>query len=71
VGSKKADALRILAAVARKPTPTGPVVLRVDYLRAIDRWEELPENAPGADKTWVAASRRAFAAHFEKARLET
>ncbi|MFT5478166.1 MAG: hypothetical protein ACI8Y8_003529 [Planctomycetota bacterium] len=40
------------AAVAWKP-PEGPIVLSDEYLRLVERAEQLPENRPGTDKTWV------------------
>lgn len=39
-------------AVAWKP-PEGPIVLSEEYLRLVERAERLPENRPGADKTWT------------------
>jgi len=65
----EADVLAILDANARMPRPTGPVTLRPAYLRAVERWEQLPENAPRSDKSWVARSQRAWHAHFASARL--
>lgn len=59
----------ILAAHARLPRPSGPVALSGAYLRAIERWEALPENAPGSDKTWVHRSDRSARETFARARL--
>ena len=59
----------MLDAYARMPKPTGPVVLSPAYLRAIERWEALPENAEGSDKSWVSSCQRNWDAHFAKARL--
>ena len=42
----------IAAAKAWKP-PQGPIVLSEEYLRLVERVERLPENRPGADKTWT------------------
>jgi hypothetical protein len=67
----KAEVVAMLDAYARLPKPTGPVQLSTGYLRAVVRWESLPENAEGCDKTWVDRSRRRFKAHFAKARLVT
>jgi hypothetical protein len=53
------------------PKVEGPVTLSPGYLRAIERWEALPENASGADKSWVGRCQRAFDRHFAKARART
>jgi hypothetical protein len=37
----------------RTLSDAGAVALNPGYLRAIERLEERPEAAPGADKTWV------------------
>jgi len=51
---------RIFEEARRTLSATGPVTLDPGYLRAIERLEERPEAAPGADKTWVVeAARRA------------
>ena len=71
VGPTKAEVLEMLDAYARMPKPSGPVTLSRGYLRAIERWEALPENAAGADKSWVGRCQRAFEAHFAKARART
>jgi len=42
----------IEAALAWKP-PEGPIVLSGEYLRLVERVEQLPENRPGTDKTWT------------------
>ena len=39
-------------AKAMQPRP-GPIVLSDEYLRLIERVEQLPENRPGTDKTWT------------------
>lgn len=57
MGPTKAE---VLGEYARMPKPSGPVALRSGYLQAIERWEELPENAAGADKSWVDRCRRSF-----------
>jgi hypothetical protein len=58
-------ALRILDAFARLPKEVGPVILSREYLDHIARVESLPENQPGADKSWVYRaiqnSRRTYA----------
>lgn len=68
VGPTKAEVLELLVAYARLPKDTGAVPLGAAYLRAVERWEDLPENAAGADKSWVDRSRRSFEEHFRKAR---
>jgi len=40
------------AAFASKP-PEWPFVLSPEYLRLVERVEQLPENRPGTDKTWT------------------
>lgn len=42
----------IAEAKARKP-PEGPIVLSPEYLRLVERAEQLPANRPGTDKTWT------------------
>lgn len=69
VGHTKAEVLALLDAYARQPKPSGPVTLRPGYLGAVERWEGLPENAAGTDKSWVGRSQRTFDAHFVRARL--
>jgi hypothetical protein len=71
VGPTKAEVLKMLDAYARMPKPSGPVTLSPGYLRAVERWEALPENAAGVDKSWVVRCQRAFEAHFAKARVGT
>jgi hypothetical protein len=68
VGPTKAEVLELLAAHARLPGDSGKVPLGTAYLRAVERWEDMPENAEGADKSWVDRSRRSFEEHFRKAR---
>jgi hypothetical protein len=68
VGPTKAEVLKLLDACAPLPRDSGPVVLGAAYLRALERWEDMPENAAGADKSWVDRSRRSFEEHFRKAR---
>ena len=46
-------ALRILEEFARAPREAGPLTLSPEYLDHIARVESLPENQPGADKSWV------------------
>lgn len=65
----KAEVLEMLDAHARMPKPSGPVPLSPAYLRAIERWEDLPENAGGADKSWVLLADRAARVTAARARL--
>jgi len=60
--------LALLDAYARAPRVSNPVELSSAYLRAVERWEALPENAVGSDKSWVVRSQRAWKEHFAKAR---
>jgi len=69
VGPTKAEVLAMLDAYARMPKPSGPVALRPAHLRALERWEDLPENAAGADKSWVMRSDRAARVTAARARL--
>ena len=69
VGLTRAEVLRLLDPYARQPKPSGPVALSPAYLRAIERWEALPDNAAGTDKSWVDRCRDEFEAHFARARL--
>jgi hypothetical protein len=71
MGPTKAEVLEMLDGYARMPKPSGPVILSPGYLRAIERWEGLPENAAGAEKGWVDRCRRDFESHFVKARSGT
>jgi len=71
MGPSKAEVLAMLDAYARMPKATGPVVLSPAYLRAVERWEALPENAAGADKSWVDLCQRDWDEHFAKVRLVT
>jgi hypothetical protein len=45
--------LQILEEVARMPRETGPVALSSSYVEAVEKFEALPRNQTGADKTWV------------------
>jgi len=38
------------------------------YAAAIAEIENRPENAPGADKSWVATTDEAFRRHYQRAR---
>ena len=44
------------------------VSLPPDYLRRIVRVEAMPENASGADKTWVHKAHAAAVRHFRSAK---
>ena len=61
------ETLRMLKSFG--PVPTGPVQLSPEYLKAVERVENHPDNQSGSDKTWVGAALRRNRAHFERARL--
>lgn len=67
MGPSKDEVLEMLAAYAGLPKPSGPVTLSAAYLRAVERWEALPDNAAGAEKSWVSRCQEDFKAHFSKA----
>jgi hypothetical protein len=71
MATTKAEVLEMLDAYARLPKPSGPVALSGAYLRAVAAWEELPENAAGADKSWVSRCQRDWDEHFARARAGT
>ena len=48
--------------------PQGEVRLPRDYLRRIARLEAMPENASGADKTWVHKAHADAVRHFDSAK---
>lgn len=47
------DLPRLLAEYASQPKPSGPVTLSDPYLKAVESWDSLPENAERTDKGWV------------------
>jgi len=53
---------------ARGDAPQGEVRLPRDYLRRIARLEAMPENATGADKTWVHKAHADAVRHFDSAK---
>ena len=53
---------------ARGEAPHGEVRLPRDYLRRIARLEAMPENATGADKTWVHKAHADAVRHFDSAK---
>ena len=69
MGPSKAEVLAMLDEYARMPKATGPVALRKTYIRAVERWEALPDNAEGTDKSWVDHCQRDWNEHFAQARL--
>lgn len=69
MGSTKDEVLKLLDGYARQPEASGPVALSPAYVRALERWEALPENGEGRDKGWVLAARSAFRRTVERARL--
>ncbi len=52
-----------------EPVPTGPVRLSPEYLSAVERVENHPDNQSGSDKSWVGKVLRRNRAHFERAKL--
>ena len=52
----------------REMRPSRGVSLAPDYLRRIARVEAMPENASGADKTWVHKAHADAVRHFRSAR---
>jgi hypothetical protein len=71
MAATKAEVLEMLEALQRLPRTSGPVELSHAYQRAVERWEGLPENSEGSDKSWVARSQRAWKRHFDAARAGT
>lgn len=69
MGPTKIEVLALLDAYARMPVPTGAVALSPAYLRALERWEALPEQAEGVDKSWVLHADRAARSTAARARL--
>ena len=67
----KAEVVALLEAYARMPKAEGPVALSPSYRRALERWESLPEQAEGADKTWVLRTDRMARSTAARARLLT
>jgi hypothetical protein len=63
------DVLRLLADYASRPKPSGPVALSAQYLKAVESWESLPENAEGSDKSWVLRSSQSWRRSIGRARL--
>ena len=47
------DAGDALDALIRHPPARCPITLSAEYVRDVERVEQLPENRDGADKTWV------------------
>ena len=52
----------------RGDAPQGEVRLPRDYLRRIARLEAMPENASGADKTWVHKAHADAVRHLRSAK---
>ena len=63
------DVLRLLAEYASRPKASGPVALSDPYLKAVESWESLPENAVGTDKSWVLRADRSWRQSIAQARL--
>lgn len=62
-----ADALRALEE-ATELARTIKIELDDEYMRLIAIAEARPENAEGADKSWVAIADEAFRRHYRSAR---
>lgn len=60
----------IAEAEAWKPSE-GPIVLSGEYLRLVERVEQLPENRPGADKTWTERVLEEWKKMVESATVES
>jgi len=69
MGLSRDEVLRLLDELARRPKPDGPVVLSKRYREAVERWENLPENAESADKGWVLRADRSWRRSMASARL--
>ena len=41
--------------------------LTEEFLRAVRRWEDLPHNQPGQDKTWVERLDAEWREHYRRA----
>lgn len=54
--------------VDRGVEPSCEELLAPDYLRRIARIEAMPENASGADKTWVHRAHADAVRHFDSAK---
>ena len=63
------DVLRLLEEAKALLPPTAPVELDAEFLHAIARVEELPENQSGSDKTWVEEARSGFRRYYEQCEL--
>jgi hypothetical protein len=63
------EVLRLLAEYASQPRPSGPVPLSDPYLKAVESWESLPENAERTDKGWVLRADRSWRQSIARARL--
>jgi len=46
-------ALDAIAAARGAQPAEGPIVLSEEYLRLVERAEQLPANRPGTDKAWT------------------
>lgn len=57
----------IAEAEAWKPAE-GPIVLSREYLRLVERVEQLPESRPGTDKTWTEEVLESWASAVETSR---
>lgn len=57
----------IAEAVASQRT-SEPIILSREYLRLIERVEQLPENRSGTDKTWVERALASWNSEIQTAR---
>jgi len=62
-------ALEAIDRVCETPTPTGPVELDPDYLKAIERVESSALDQSGVDKSWVRKILQESRDHWRRARL--
>jgi hypothetical protein len=60
---------RIFAPIRHLRYESGPVTLSEEYLELLRRVEDLAQNKSGADKSWVEASLREYAAHYSRVGL--
>lgn len=67
--STREKVLALLEEYARQPKPVGPVELGQGYLKSVERWENLPENAEGSEKGWVLRADRSWRESIARARL--
>jgi hypothetical protein len=69
MAATREEVLRLLDEYARRPKNSGPVALSEGYLRAVEHWETLPENAERTEKGWVLRADRSWRRTIAGARL--